>query len=454
MNSAPVAVAGDPPRDPSPYDGAAGLAGYDEPMRVRLGAGSTTQAEILLRLALDPSVTVRAALALNPTAPPAALSLLARDADERVRILIARKLAALAPSLSDTEQASLHQQTIEALGLLVRDEAIRVRAAIADVVKDMPNAPRELALRLAHDTEIKVSDPVIRLSPLLTQADLLALVAAPNAPALALAVARRPGLTEEVADALAASEDPETVRALLLNRSAQIREATLDALIARAADHTPWHAPLVRRPNLSARAAQALSCIVADTLLGELADRADLPQEVTTELRTRLAARLAQAAPRVGSANERSASSITETIDALAEARSRAVAGQLTEAELSATAGRGEAPLAAAMLAVAAGVPLTLVQRAATLRSAKGLVSLVWKAGFSMKLAVPLQTLLAALPPVAVIKPAADGTFPLAIEEMRWQIEFLGHPIGHAGGNKPGGQSSGRQAAAPPVSAG
>jgi hypothetical protein len=78
------------------------------------------------------------------------------------------------------------------------------------------------------------------------------------------------------------------------------------------------------------------------------------------------------------------------------------------------------------MLAVAADVPLALVERAATLRSAKGVLSLVWKAGFSMKLAVPLQSLLARLGPGAMLTPGPAGTFPLAIEEMRWQIQFLG----------------------------
>ena len=144
----------------------------DEAGRVRLGATSTTPAEILLALALDPSVTVRTALVLNPSAPAAAFSALSQDPDERVRTLLAGKLAALAPSLTATEQSRLGRQAAEALGRLVQDTAVRVRAAIAEVVKEMPNAPRELVLRLARDAEVRVSEPVIRLSPLLTQADL------------------------------------------------------------------------------------------------------------------------------------------------------------------------------------------------------------------------------------------------------------------------------------------
>jgi len=69
---------------------------------------------------------------------------------------------------------------------------------------------------------------------------------------------------------------------------------------------------------------------------------------------------------------------------------------------------------------------LAVVERAATLGSAKGVVSLVWRAGFSMKIAVPLQSLLTRLAPGSLLRPGTAGGFPLAVEEMRWQIEFLG----------------------------
>ena len=64
-----------------------------------------------------------------------------------------------------------------------------MRVVIADCVKAMPDAPRELILQLAHDTALAVCDPVVRLSPLLTDADLLALLATPPHPAVDLRVA-------------------------------------------------------------------------------------------------------------------------------------------------------------------------------------------------------------------------------------------------------------------------
>jgi len=110
---------------------------------------------------------------------------------------------------------------------------------------------------------------------------------------------------------------------------------------------------------------------------------------------------------------------------AMIEAGQLQVANRLNEAALLAAIQRGEPRMATAILAMAADLPASVVDRAATLRSAKGLVSLVWKAGFTMQVAGPLQTLLARLNPSAVLRPTPGGGFPLAVDEMRWQVEFL-----------------------------
>jgi len=115
-----------------------------EAVRVRLGAGASTDPAVLSRLARDPSVTVRASIALNPAAPAEADAALLRDADERVRALLARKLGSLLPTLSPEEREALHHQTWAMLTQLAADQAERVRAAIAEEVKGMPDAPRTI----------------------------------------------------------------------------------------------------------------------------------------------------------------------------------------------------------------------------------------------------------------------------------------------------------------------
>ena len=388
--------------------------------RVKLGAGATTRPDVLLDLAHDPAVTVRAALALNAAAPAQANDILAGDHDEKVRLLLARKLTILLPSLSMADQARVYQETWDTLGLVVADEATRVRALVAEAIKGLPDAPRELILRLAYDTEVSVYEPVIRLSPLLTTDDLVALVVKAPARGTTLAVARRPGIALAVSDAIAASMDTVAIRALLENPSAQIRETTLDALVERSVGHPDWHEPLVQRPSLPPRTARLLSEIVATHLLEVLATRADLAPPLVEELRQRIAARVAAQLPLEGPREE-----LTTEV-AVGRARALAMNAKLTEQSLLDAVRRGESRYATALLAVAAGTSISVVDRAASLRSAKGMVSLVWKAGFTMRAAIATQFLLARLPPGEVLSAGVGESFPLAVEEMRWQLDFLG----------------------------
>lgn len=393
----------------------------DETTKVRIGASPITSSEVMMMLANDASPTVRATLAMNRATPAHVDRTLARDSDERVRILLARKLGALAPTLSQDSQARLQQQALDTLRSLAADEAIRVRAAIAEEIKSLPEAPRALILQLAQDSNIMVCEPVIRFSPLLSPADLMALLAHAPSSATALAVARRADIDERISDAIATTANSEAIRALLSNTSAQIREATLDALVSRAVDHREWHEPLVERPCLPPRAARTLSEIVATNLLEVLAARPDFDASLTHDLRERLTSRLARER-RIDAAR---CLSDSDKVVALAQAQKLSDTGRLDEATILEGVRTGDMNLVLAFLAVAAKLPVSVVERASSLRSTKGLVSLAWRAGISMHAAAALQAFLARLPPTVVLQPGPGGTFPLSTEEMRWQLDFL-----------------------------
>ena len=241
----------------------------DEDTRVRLSAQPGTEAAVLHELAVDTSVTVRATLAMNPAVSADTNALLARDSDERVRALLARKLASLAPALSDGARTRLQRETLDTLTRLAEDEAVRACCRRRSKVKckDLPDVPRDLILRLARDEATSVYEPVIRFSPMLTTDDLVALVASAQSSGARLAVARRSEIVPDVSDALISDGTEDVILALLMNQSAHIREATLDALAERSAAHPAWHSPLVQRPALSSNAVRTLSRFVADHLL-------------------------------------------------------------------------------------------------------------------------------------------------------------------------------------------
>jgi len=282
--------------------------------------------------------------------------------------------------------------------------------------------PHDLVLKLAGDIVIAVAEPMIRLSPLLTDDDLLGLLAAAPAAITATAVARRPDLSERVTSAIAACDDAPAIEALLLNRSSAISEAALDDLIARSAGHICWQAPLVRRPRLPAMAARALADIICARLLAELAKRLDLPPGLALELTIRLKSLEVQ--------SEVAAKPGLQ--DSMRIAHALDSEGVLTEDAVISAARRGEVALCTAMIAVAANIAPEAVERACRLRSAKGLVSLVWRAGFTMRAAGPLQSLLAQLSPDAILRPIGIDKFPLTTAEMGWQVSFLSQAGQHS----------------------
>lgn len=360
--------------------------------RTAVAAGRETAPELLTWLAADPAPAVRLAVAANAATPPQAGLLLAEDSDATVRAALARRIAALAPGLGAGAQDRLTRITAAVLARLVEDAAVEVRAAIADAVAELPDAPRDLVLRLARDTALPVAEPVLRLSPLLTETDLIALVASPPAAFTRRTIATRPLLSETVAEAVAASADSPAIAALLGNHSAAIREATLDSLIAGAAQEPSWQAALVRRPRLPPHAARALGAIIADHLLAALAARPDLPPGLTETLRARLAAQLDGMPP--------------------------------DQAEVLTAARTGDRDALAALLADATGLAETRLEAALALRSPRVIAALCWKAGWPPGLATEVQQALG-IPPARLLRPNAEGGWTVPEKELQWQLELL-----------------------------
>ncbi len=389
--------------------------GVEEAVRIRLGASTKTSPEMLESLALDPSLTVRAAVAMNRAAAPATNLTLAQDADARVRSFLAQKLSRLLPTLAPLDQSAAQEQVLSILTILVEDEATRVRLSISDCVKSLPNVPHSLVVKLAHDHAVSVSDPIIRLSPLLTDHDLIALLTALPHSGTARSVAGRAGLSPSVSDAVVAHADHKAIRALLANSSASIRDATLDLLISQSRVHQDWHDPLVSRPTLSVKAATALSSIVATQLLSKLLARTDLPTDTAAAIRAQMDS----------GASIRSVSVPADDAELLQICHQVRDAGALNEPLVIETAKRCDRRRMAAQLAVASGLPLATLDRAIARRSAKAIISVVWQAGFSMRVAGLAQVLLGQIRPAEMITAAADGAFPLSEQEMKWQLELI-----------------------------
>lgn len=338
----------------------------DDAGRARLAEQADTPPEMLFFLANDTATSVRAAIAANAATPALADQLLAHDAEPGVRRVLARKLAALAPTLDPATRDRQRRIHWDTLLHLVLDDTVPVRLAVAELVADQPDVPRALILQLARDIAMAVAEPVLRGSPLLEESDLLALIADPPAPETLAAIARRPNLPEGPSDAIAAREDGPAVTALLTNATARLREVTLLAIAGRCGDQKAWQAALARRPALSPRILQSLRGVLAEEALRMLMARSDIDKGT------------------LGPVEQKGA-----------ELQVPAEHGGMDEAGFVTAARKGALSNCSRILAALSGLPGGVVTRALERRQARILVALCWKAGLSPSAAAFAQMSLA-----------------------------------------------------------
>ncbi|CAA7616444.1 conserved hypothetical protein [Magnetospirillum sp. LM-5] len=405
------------------YEEARDLAADPDPaVRSKLAGHPEMRAEILYFLAEDSDPDVRRLVAANPGTPAQANLLLARDIDAAVRQDLAMKIARVARGLTAQEQDRLRRAAYEALETLARDQITRVREILSQALKDVADAPPEVIGRLARDAEIAVAGPVLQYSPVLTDEDLLEIIASSPIPGALTAISKRDGVNVRVADAIAATDDTDAIAVLLGNASAQIREETLDRLVDRAVDIEAWHQPLVNRPSLPSKAAIKLARFVAANLLQGLALRNDLDTAATAAVAAAVRKRLDELEVQGPAKGEAKRAADEEA--ALIRARHLHAQHQLNESTIDTALSGNDIAFVTASLAVLAELSPKVIKKTVETQSAKGMVSIAWKAGLSMSLCMTLQSRLLKLPASRTLH-ARDGGFPLSPDEMTWQLEFL-----------------------------
>jgi len=399
----------------------------DANVRRALAGRADLKPEILYYLAEDAEPEVRRAIAGNAAAPMHADLLLARDKDESVRGDLAGKIAKLAPGLTAEEQDRVRKMAYEAIEILARDQAARVRQALSEALKDYADAPPAIIRRLARDAELIVSEPVLSFSPVLTDEDLIEIIAGNPPQGARAAIARRKNLREKVSDAIVNANDTDAVAALLANHSAQIREETLDRIVSRAIDIEAWHAPLVARPVLPRKAAIRIARFVADSLIDQLEERRDLSSDVLEEIRAVVQKRIEDGdLPDPTNKKKAKAAEPEESPDAALErARKLMKQGRLGEDAVAESVRGGNRAFVMAALTVRSKLDGAIVERAFQDKSAKGVAAVAWKAGLSARLAEQVQGKLAAIGPRDVLRAREDGGYPLGADDLEWQIGFL-----------------------------
>lgn len=394
----------------------------DAEVRRALAQRTDLEPEILFFLARDPEVAVRRAIAANTATPEKAALVLAQDGNDDVRVELAERLGRLMPDLPKADAAKAWRTVHQVLSLLVRDQLPRVRRALSEAMKTLPDAPHDIIATLARDPEISVAGPVLECSPVLTDEDLIDIIRSSPLTSSLVAISQRVNVGEEVSKAIVGSGDVTAIAALLRNQSAQIREDTLDLIIDAAPAYPTWHDPLVNRRQLTARAALRIAEFVADALLQKLAERQDFDPATTAALGHMVRKRLAreQGGPAV---DELALALDPESLRLAARQAEHLLGrGKLTTNAVMKLAGEGVSPQIIAALACRARLDVEVVAEVVRAVSPKGMVAVAWAGDFNAEDAVTLQLKVARVPPEAVIKPRTGGWFDATEAEMEWQL--------------------------------
>lgn len=391
------------------------LEGAKPGVRADLARRDDVRPEILYFLAEDESAKVRQEIAGNPATPVQADQLLAADQDDDVRCKLAYKVSRLVPELDGTEKSRLRDMAVSLLETLVKDQLPRVRAIIAEEIKHSANVPSEIVNRLARDVELIVAEPILEYSPVLSEQDLLEIIATTETEGSTAAVARRAEVSASVADAVVETMDVDAITALLGNDNAQIREETLDTIIDHAPAVKTWHEPIVRRPNLPLRAVRQVANFVASSMLSILAKRNDLDDETTASLNQKVQERLGE--EKEEAKQEDSARAHAEKLYQNDKLTNEAIQEFLVE---------GRRALVIHGLSMLTDVSVPVIHKILEKRTGKALTALTWRSGLSMRTALRMQTLLARIPPNGIVNARNGVDYPMTEDEMNWHLEIFG----------------------------
>jgi len=134
----------------------------------------------------------------------------------------------------------------EIFRVMVRDVEVRVREALAESLKGVPDLSGDIALSLVSDSADSVALPMLESSAALSDEELLAIVNS-GQESRQVAVAQRDSVSETISDALVETGNEDAVVALVGNAGAAIREDTLLTVVNRFGDSERVQTPLVHR---------------------------------------------------------------------------------------------------------------------------------------------------------------------------------------------------------------
>lgn len=201
------------------------------------------------------------------------------DPSANARAETAAKVAAsFGPELNPTERALAR----DIVAALARDAETQVRRALAENLKDNPDLPRDLALRLARDTA-EVAAPILAASPVFSDADLVELLrAVPEAHQEA--IASRASVSAEVSTVLVERGTEKAVARLMANPGADVPDPAYSRALERFPDSGLIGQAMAGRAHLPLAVAERLIALVTEAMREKLVKEYKIAPELAADL--------------------------------------------------------------------------------------------------------------------------------------------------------------------------
>jgi uncharacterized protein (DUF2336 family) len=246
--------------------------------------------------------------------------------------------------LSDRERALM----TEILRQLIHDVEVSVRRALAERLSEQPLAPHELVIALAND-EIEVAHPLLVNSDVLQDLELIEIIRNRTLEHQ-MAIGLRKAVSEDVSEALIATDSVDVIKTLLENHHAKISQRTMEYLVEQSQRVDTYQNPLLRRPDLDTTLAKRMYWWVSAALRSYILDRYEVdPGELDETMESTVKA--------LTEGEGEFRPKAVELADELADRK------EITPSLIVKTLREGEVALFAALFGKYTGIRLQLVQR-------------------------------------------------------------------------------------------
>ena len=334
------------------------------------------------------------------------------DISVEAKCMLARKISRLLPTLAEGKKLELLSYTARVLKAMARDQMWRVRQAIAEELKEMHEAPHDVILSLAWDKEIRVASPVLEYSPVLTDDDLIEIVRESEVPGVLEAIVRRKQVPFTIAKEVIWRQQPSAIEGLLQNPGANINEDSMFEVIEQAPTQETWHRPLVGRQELTNAMLNKVAEFVSESLLDELHAAGRIDQALYGTLRRNVMERLSNIRL------ERQKTADTTALKLYEQ-------GLLKPSHIDRALERGQYEFVHSALALMSGFSLDKVRKILESENARAITALAWKAGLSMRTAMPLQLKVGKVPHTRMLHARSGVDYPLEEDEMRVYLDLF-----------------------------